>query len=65
MDQQKAMDLVTCCIVLCSVDNTFTVVCILLKCFFVTKMFIYMYLTLQIKVNNILHSYTYVCSYGG
>ena len=41
LDQQKAMDLVTCCVVLCSVDSTFTNVCILFGVFiFVTKMFI-------------------------
>ena len=35
------MDLVTCCIVLCSIDSTFTNVCILCAAFiFVTKMFI-------------------------
>ena len=35
------MDLVTCCIVLCSVDSTFTNVCILFGVFiFVTEMFI-------------------------
>ena len=41
LDQQKAMDLVTCCIVLCSIDSTFTNVCILFGVFiFVTEMFI-------------------------
>ena len=36
------MDLVTCCIVLCSVDSTFTDVCIFFGVlFFVIKMFIY------------------------
>ena len=36
------MDLVTCCIVLCSVDSTFTNVCLLFGVFiFVIKMFIY------------------------
>ena len=38
------MDLVTCCIVLCSVDSTFTDVCILFGVFIVvTKMFILRY----------------------
>ena len=61
------MDLVTCCIVLCSVDSTFTNVCILFRVFIVvTKMFILRYVpdTVVSRVHNIMNLFVYMYNFG-